>query len=269
MCRVLRVSPSGYYAWLERPVSPRARRREHLAKKVQQIFTNSRQTYGSPRVHRQLLQEGQRPSVNTVAKIMREQGLKAKGFKRYKPRTTDSKHGLAVVEDRLQRRFTASAANRVWVADITYIPTRQGWLYLAVVLDVYSRMVVGWSMADHLRAELVCEALRMAVARRGPGPGLIHHSDRGVQYASGQFQDLLGACAMMASMSGRGDCYDNAMMESFRGSLKVELVHGEDWLDHEQARQQVFESIEVFYNRVRLHSSLGYLSPLAFESQAA
>ena len=269
MCRVLRVSPSGFYAWRDRPVSDQAARRTELAKKVQQIFKDNRRVYGSPRVHEQLLADGDRCSVNTVAKIMRDQGLQAKGSKRFKPITTDSKHGQPVAGNLLQRDFIATAPNQKWVADITYIPTRMGWLYLAAVLDVFSRRVVGWSVADHMRADLVCEALGMAIGKRKPPGGLIHHSDRGVQYASGSYQDLLRVCGITCSMSRKGNCYDNAKMESFMGTLKVELVHGSDWVDHDQAGQAVFEYIEVFYNRVRLHSSLGYKSPLDYEQQTA
>ena len=269
MCPVLWVSPSGFYAWRGRPVSNQAIRRGELAEKVQQIFKDHRHVYGSPRVHEQLLANGDRCSVHTVAKIMRNKGLQAKGSKRFKPITTDSKHGQPVADNLLQRDFTATASNQKWVADITYIPTRAGWLYLAVVLDVFSRMVVGWSVADHLRADLVCEALGMAIGNRKPPDGLIHHSDRGVQYASRSYQDLLDVYGLTCSMSRKGNCYDNAMMESFMGTLKIELVHGSDWGDQGEASQAIFEYLEVFYNRVRLHSSLGYKSPLDYEHQAA
>jgi transposase InsO family protein len=269
MCRVLRVSPSGFYAWRSRPVSDQAIRHGELVQKVQQIFQDNRRVYGSPRVHEQLLANGDYCSVSTVAKIMRKQGLKAKGTKRFNPTTTDSKHDQPIADNLLQRDFSATGPNQKWVADITYIPTRMGWLYLAVVLDVFSRRVVGWSVADHLRADLVCQAFRMAIRKRKPDAGLIHHSDRGVQYASGVYQDLLGLYGITCSMSRKGNCYDNAMMESFMGTLKVELVHGSDWGDHDQASQAVFEYIEVFYNRVRLHSSLGYKSPLDYEQQTA
>lgn len=269
MCRILRVSPSGFYAWHSRPVSDQATRRGELTKKVQQVFEDNRRVYGSPRVHEQLIARGEHCSVNTVAKIMQKQGLQAKGPKRFKPVTTDSKHDRPVANNLLQRDFTATGPNQKWVADMTYIPTRMGWLYLAVVLDVFSRRVVGWSVADHMRADLVCQALRQAVGNRKPDAGLIHHSDRGVQYASGGYQNLLDVYRITCSMSGKGNCYDNAMMESFMGTLKVELVHGSDWADHDEAGQAVFEYIEVFYNRVRLHSALGYKSPLEYEQQTA
>jgi len=269
MCRVLRVSPSGFYAWRHRPVSDQVIRRGELTKKVQQVFEDNRRVYGSPRVHEQLLAHGEHCSVHTIAKIMQKQGLQAKGPKRFKPVTTDSKHDRPIADNLLQRDFTATGPNQKWVADMTYIPTRMGWLYLAVVLDVFSRRVVGWSVADHMRADLVCQALRQAVGNRKPYAGLIHHSDRGVQYASGDYQNLLDVYGITCSMSGKGNCYDNAMMESFMGTLKVERVHGSDWGDHDEAGQAVFEYIEVFYNRVRLHSSLGYKSPLEYEQQTA
>jgi len=251
MCRVLSVSPSGFYAWRDRPASDQTVRHDELAEKVHQVFELNRRVYGSPRVHEQLQADGERCSVNTVAKIMREDGLQAKGPQRFKPMTTDSNHDQPVSENLLQRDFTATGPNQKWLADITYIPTRTGWLYLAVVLDVFSRMVVGWSLADHLRADLVCEALRRAIGNRNPPSGMVHHSDRGVQYARGAYQDLLGFYGITCSMSSKWNCYDNAMMESFMGSLKIELVHGEDWADHDPVHQAVFEYIEVFYNRVR------------------
>ncbi len=269
MCRVLCVSPSGFYAWRARPVCEQATRRGQLAEKVHRVFEDHRRVYGSPRVHEQLQADGERCSVNTVAKIMQEEGLQAKGPKRFKPVTTDSKHDQPIAENLLQRDFTATGPNQKWVADITYLPTRMGWVYLAVVLDVFSRMVVGWSVADHLRADLVCEALRRAAGKRNPLTGVIHHSDRGVQYASGVYQDLLGFYGVSCSMSGKGNCYDNAMMESFMGTLKIELVHGSDWVDLDEVATALFDYIEVFYNRVRLHSSLGYNSPLAYELQTA
>ena len=230
---------------------------------------DNRRVSGSPRVHEPLLTDGDHGSVNTVAKIMREEGLQAKGSRRFKPVTTDSRHDRPVADNLLQRDFTAVGVNRKWLADLTYIPTQRGWSYLAMVLDVFSRRVVGWSMADHMRAGLVCEALRMAVRDRNLSKGLIHHSDRGVQYASGSYQDLLDAYGITCSMTGKGNGYDNAMMKSFMGSLNIELVHDCDWVDHAEAHQAVFEDVEVFYNRVRLHLSLGYRSPLAYEQQTA
>jgi transposase InsO family protein len=268
MCRVLRVSRSGFYGWQKRPPSRRVRRAAELLAKIRRAHHQGRELYGSPRVHRALLIDGERVSRNTVAKLMRQAKIRAKGRRRYVPRTTDSTHGKPVADNLLDRDFTASAPDRKWVADITYIPTDEGWLYVAAVLDVYSRRIVGWSMADHLETDLVADALRMALARRQPRRGLLHHSDRGVQYASDDYQHLLQSHGITVSMSGRGDCWDNAMMESFWATLKTELVHAERYATREQARASIFEYIEVFYNRRRLHSSLGYVSPESFEAAA-
>jgi putative transposase len=264
-CEVLGVSRSGYYAWRERPGSARARRRRELAEKVKAVHEQNRRVYGSPRVHRALLAAGEKVSENTVAKVMRERGIRAKPKRKFVPRTTDSAHRRPVAENVLGRRFDADLPDLKWAADITYVPTAEGWLYVAAVIDLCSRRVVGWSMADHMRTDLVADALRMAIARRSPGPGLLHHSDRGVQYASDDYQRLLAHGGIECSMSGRGDCYDNAVMESFWGTLKTELVNHERYQTREQARASVFEYVEVFYNRHRLHSSLGYLSPEQFE----
>ena len=269
MCRVLRVSPSGYYAGRGRRESSRAIRRRELTEKAQEVYQKSRRTYGSPRVHRQLLEEGERCNVKTVATLMARNGWSGRQSRAFRPQTTMSDHGLAVAPNRLEQRFVAPGPDQVWVADITYVPTWEGWLYLAVILDVFSRRVVGWSMANHLRASLVCDALRMALAARRPGPGLIHHSDRGVQYASGAFQTLLRGNQLLPSMSRKGNCYDNAMMESFFGTLKRECVNGIVYATHEEARRSIFEYIETWYNRRRIHSSLGFLSPTAFEERIA
>ena len=269
MCRVLRVSPSGFYTWRRRPVSARAQRHQDLAEKAREIHDRSGRTYGSPRVHRQLKEEGQDCNVKTVAKLMASNELTARQGRSFKPQTTQSDHGLSVAPNLLEQKFVAAAPNQVWVADITYVPTREGWLYLAVVLDVFSRTVVGWSMAGHMRALLVCDAFRMAIAARRPGAGLIHHSDRGVQYASDEFRSLLAAHEGVSSMSRKGNCYDNAMMESFFGTLKRECVNGSVYATHSEARRSIFGYIETWYNRRRLHSSLGYMSPLIFEERAA
>ena len=269
MCRVLRVSTSGFYTWRRRPVSARAQRRQDLAEKAREIHENSKRTYGSPRVHRQLEEEGYNCNVKTVAKLMAANELIARQGRSFRPQTTLSDHGLRVSPNLLEQKFVAAAPNRVWVADITYVPTREGWLYLAVVLDVFSRTVVGWSMAGHMRALLVCDAFRMAIAARRPAAGLIHHSDRGVQYASDEFRGLLAAHEGVSSMSRKGNCYDNAMMEGFFGTLKREWVNGSVYATHTEARRSIFEYIETWYNRRRLHSSLGYVSPLTFEERAA
>jgi transposase InsO family protein len=266
VCRTLEVSRSGYYAWLERPDSPRALRRRELAVKIQAIHAQNRRVYGSPRICRALAAQGERVCENTVASIMQEREIRAKTKAKFVPRTTDSNHTCPVAENELDRQFTAELPNQKWAVDITYIPTGEGWLYLAGVIDLCSRKIVGWSMADHMRSELVSDALKMAITHRQPGDGLLHHSDRGVQYASDDYQHLLQSHSMEASMSGKGDCWDNAAMESFWATLKTELVHHERYQTREQARQSIFEYIEVFYNRNRLHSSLGYQSPEAFEA---
>ena len=265
-CKVLKVSRSGYYAWWRRPVSRRQQRRKELAEQIRQFHEDSRGVYGSPRLWRQLRAQGQHVCENTVAKIMREEGLQAKKKRKFVPRTTDSSHDQPVASNVLNRQFQASARDRKWVADITYISTDEGWLYLAGVLDLFSRKIVGWSMADHLRAELVGDALEMALAGRRPLAGLLHHSDRGVQYACDDYRGLLDRHELQVSMSGKGNCYDNAVMESFWSTLKTELVHHEHYRTRNEARQSIFEYIEAFYNRKRLHSSLGYVSPETFEA---
>ena len=265
-CDVLGVSRSGYYAWRDRPASPRAERRRELAAKVRAVHEANRRVYGSPRVHAALAASGERVCENTVARVMREHEIRAKTSRKFVPRTTDSRHEQPVAANVLGRQFDATLPDQKWAADITYVPTDEGWLYLAGVIDLCSRTVVGWSMADHLRADLVADALRMALARRSPGAGLLHHSDRGVQYASDDYQHLLAANGITCSMSGRGDCWDNAAMESFWGTLKTELVNHERYATREEARASIFEYVEVFYNRTRLHSSLGYVSPEQFEA---
>jgi transposase InsO family protein len=265
-CRVLQVSISGFYAWRDRPASARQRRRQELAVRIEAVHRENRRVYGSPRVHQALLAQEQRVSRNTVAKIMRQQQIRARIRKHFVPRTTDSRHAHPPAPNRLERCFDADRPDRKWVADITYIWTDQGWLYLAAMMDLCSRRIVGWSMAEHMRAELVTDALKMALARRRPADGLLHHSDRGVQYACEDYQHLLSRHGIECSMSGRGDCYDNAAMESFWATLKAELVNLQHYETHEQARAAIFEYIEVFYNRQRLHSSIGYVSPEKFEA---
>ena len=265
-CDVLGVSRSGYHAWLKRPASARAQRREELAGKVREVFEENRRVYGSPRVCQALKAQEINVCENTVAEIMKERQIRAKSKKKFVPRTTDSRHQCAVAENVLDREFAAERPNQKWVVDITYIPTDEGWLYLAGVMDLCSRKIVGWSMAGHMRTELVSDALAMAIARRRPGKGLLHHSDRGVQYASEDYMHLLKTHEMQPSMSGKGECWDNAVKESFWSTLKTELVNHEHYATHEQARASIFEYIEVFYNRKRLHSSLGYKSPEVFEA---
>ena len=265
-CDALGVSRSGYYAWLDRPESARAKRREELAAAIARVHGENRGVYGSPRVHQALLAEGESACVNTVADIMQEQEIRAKTKRKFVPRTTDSRHEQPVVGNVLDRQFDAERPNEKWVVDITYIPTGEGWLYLAGVMDLCSRKIVGWSMADHMEATLVSDALRMAIAGRSPGEGLLHHSDRGSQYASDDYMHLLQTHGVEVSMSGVGQCWDNAAMESFWATLKTELVHHERYATRDQARASIFEYMEVFYNRKRLHSSLGYVSPEQFEA---
>ena len=267
MCAVLNVSRSGYYAWVERPPSGRRERAMKVTEQIRLAHERSRGTYGSPRVTVELRESGLAVCENTVAKLMRHAGIRAKVKRRYVPRTTDANHPHPIASNRLDRDFTAAASDRKWTCDITYVPTEEGWLYLAVVMDLFSRRIVGWSMQDHLRVALVRDALEMALQTRRPPAGLLHHSDRGVQYACRDYQDLLAEHRIECSMSRRGDCYDNAAMESFFGTLKTELVHHEHYATREQARRSLFEWIEVFYNRQRRHSSLGYLSPEAFEAK--
>jgi putative transposase len=266
-CLVLEVSRSGYYDWLERPVSAAAKRMEELKVKIKKVHEENRRVYGSRRVCAALKAEGETVCVNTVARGMKELEIQAKTKENFIPCTTDSRHQQPVAENILDRQFTAELPNQKWATDITYIPTGEGWLYLAGVIDLCSRKIVGWSMADHMKTDLVSDALKMAITRRLPGPDLLHHSDRGVQYASDDYQHLLQSHQMQSSMSGRGNCWDNACAESFWATLKTELVHHEQYATREQARQSIFEYIEIFYNRKRLHSSLGYLSPEAFEAR--
>ncbi len=267
MCRVLKVSRSGYYAWLKREPSKRQEQQMKWIEQINEAHRASRHTYGSPRVTVELKHQGVQICENTVAKLMRCASLAAKVKRRFVPQTTDSAHGCPIAPNRLDRDFTAPMPNRRWTCDITYISTDEGWLYLAVVMDLFSRRIVGWSMRPHLQAQLACEALSMALHARRPDAGLLHHSDRGVQYACAAYRQLLLGAQVEASMSRAGNCYDNAVTESFFGTLKTELVNHEHYATQEQARQSIFEWIEVFYNRQRRHSSLGYLSPEAFEAK--
>ena len=267
LCDVLSVSRSGFYAWVNRPPSARAGRRAELGDQVRAVHEQSRGTYGSPRVAAQLKAQGVKACENTVAKVMRAAGIRSKVVRRFRVRTTDSAHAHPVADNLLGRDFAAAAPDRKWAADITYVPTAEGWLYLAAVIDLCSRRVVGWAMADHMRATLCAEALRMALARRDPPAdrSLVHHSDRGVQYACGDYRALLERHGIACSMSRRGDCYDNAAVESFFKTLKAELVYHEEYAPRAQAAAAIFEYVECWYNRRRLHSSLGYRSPEQYE----
>jgi putative transposase len=268
MCRVLDVARSGYYAWKGRGETPRGVEARRLDADLRRLFERHQGRYGSPRLTLELQAEGWRVSRRRVANRMRALGLRAKAARKFKA-TTASKHTLPVAPNLLKQDFTASAPNRVWVSDITAIWTEEGWLYLAAVLDLYSRAIVGWAMDARMTRDLVVSALTMAVWRRCPGRGLIAHSDRGSQYASGDYQAVLRLHGFRCSMSRKGDCYDNAAMESFFHSLKVEQVHGQRYPTREHAKADVFEYIETYYNPVRRHSTLNYLSPRDFESRRA
>ena len=267
MCRLLKVSRSGFYKAPAGDVSQRQQRLAELLEQIRAAHRLSRGSYGSPRITAQLQAGGTQVCENTVAKYMRQMGLKSLVKRGFVPRTSNGNHRHPVAANLLNRSFEASAANTRWTCDITYIATGQGWLYLAVVMDLFSRKIVGWSMMPHLRRELVSEALLMALKRRRPAKGLLHHSDRGTQYACGDYQRLLAKHGITCSMSRTGNCYDNAVMESFFGTLKSEHVHRQRYATREQAKSSVFEWIEVFYNRQRRHSSLEYLSPESFEAQ--
>ncbi len=266
MCAVLDVSRSGYYAWQDRPASSQAQRREHLVERIQMAHTESQKNYGSPRIHRELRDQGIICSENTVARLMKDHGIRSKMHRRFVVQTTDSRHGHPIAENRLNQQFDVPAPNQVWAADITYIPTGEGWLYLAVVIDLCSRKVVGWAADDHLRAELPGAALQMALTQRRPQGNLLHHSDRGVQYACDDYQALLARHQITCSMSRRGNCYDNAVVESFFGTLKTELIHHHNYATRNEARLALFEYLEVFYNRKRRHSALDYRSPADYEA---
>lgn len=266
LCAVLEVSSSGYYAWRDRAPSQRTQENRELVKHMQIIHDKARHTYGSPRIHAELLKQGFQVSRGRVHRLMKANGIQPRRRKRYKKITTNAKHSYPVAENLLDQDFTAEAPNLKWVADISYIPTQEGWLYLAAVMDLYSRRIVGWAMDAHLEATLVEDALKMAIHQRDPGSDLLHHSDRGSQYACNDYQDLLKSHGILPSMSRTGNCYDNAVMESFFGTLKSEWVHHCNYPTRSQAKRDIFEYIEVFYNRDRIHSSLGYLSPHEYEA---
>lgn len=266
MCRVLEIARSGYYAWRKQPLSARKMADLLLLIHIHDIFKQSRETYGSYRIHATLVEQGLRCGRKRVARLMREYELEPKTSRPFKVVTTDTNHTLPVAPNRLNQDFTADRSDQIWLADITYVPTAEGWLYLAVVLDLYSRRIVGWAMSDSLHRQLVIDALQMALTARQPSPGLLHHSDRGSQYASQGYQALLTQAQMVGSMSRKGNCYDNAPLESFFGTLKTELVFHQHYATQAEARLDIFEYIEVFYNRFRRHSALGYKSPVNYEA---
>ena len=268
MCRVLTVARSSYYAWRARGPSARTVANAALRVRIRALYAESDQTYGSPRVYQALLREGVRCGRHRIARLMRAEGLWAVSRRRQRGTTTRAAHRTPA-PDRLQRAFGVQRPNQVWAADLTYVPTRRGWLYLAIVLDVGSRRVVGWAMAQHLRESLPLEALRLAVGRRTVEPGLLHHSDQGRQYTSAQYQGLLAAHQIRPSMSRPGECYDNAVAESFFATLKCERLHRRDYATPEEAQHDIARYIEGWYNPKRRHSTLGYLSPMEYEQQWA
>lgn len=268
MCKVLSVSRSGFFDWKKRAPSKKEARNNFLIVKIAEIHLGSRKTYGSPRVYQTLKGMGEKCSKSTIERLMRENGIRSKMRRKFKA-TTDSNHALPVVPNRVMRDFTAKGPNRLWVTDITYLWTDEGWLYLAAIIDVFTRKVVGWAMKDRLTLPLALDALDMAVRRQKPGPGLVHHSDRGCQYASRDYRKELDRYRMVPSMSRRGQCWDNALAESFFHTLKTEHVYHERFTTRNEARSSVFEWIEVFYNRLRIHSAIGFVSPECYERRAA
>ena len=266
LCLALEVSPSGYYDWQQSKTSARRLEDEQLKEKIQRIHRHSRQTYGAPRIQMHLRQQGQRHGRNRIARLMRRQGICGRQNKRYRLRTTDSQHDEPIAPNRLRTAPAATRPNQIWAADITYVGTAQGWVYLAAIVDLYSRRVVGWAVSQQINTALVLSALNMALCHRQPPAGLIFHSDRGVQYASLEYRRALEMAQLLASMSRKANCYDNAMMEAFWSTLKLELIYRRRFENETQVRQALFEYIEVFYNRHRLHSALGYRTPAGFEN---
>lgn len=264
LCKVLEVSRSGYYAWQARPESNQARRHRYLLAKIRQAHVVSREIYGSPRIHRDLVAQGERVGKNTVARLMRKEKIQSKVHKRFVV-TTDSRHTKKPAPNLLHGAFSAERPDQKWVSDVTFIPTRSGWLYVAVVMDLCSRRIVGWSMGEKHDVELVAGALKMAVSHREAANGVLLHSDQGSTYAAASYQQLLQEMGIVCSMSRKGSCWDNAPMESFFHSLKTEWVGFEDYKTRGEAKSSIFSYVELFYNRRRRHSSLNYLSPMAFE----
>ncbi|HUR47766.1 MAG TPA: IS3 family transposase [Candidatus Saccharimonadales bacterium] len=269
LCEHLEVSPSGYYGWQNRRETPgpQALTNHALAKQIATIHLESRQTYGSPRIANELRKEGYRHGRNPIARLRQQAGLCGRQKGRHRVQTTDSNHDHPIAPNRLAKAAQASAPNQIWVADITYIQTKEGWLYLAAILDLYSRKIVGWAMSERIDTLLVLKALGMALLQREPCANLLFHSDRGVQYASGDYRTALAQAGLIASMSRKGNCYDNAFIESFWSTLKLELIYRREFANHQQARTAIFDYIETFYNRQRAHSALGCLSPVDFELQ--
>ena len=268
MCRTLAVLPAGYYAWRERPESRRARHNRILLSEIRVIHRESRETYGSPSIWDVLMKRGHDVGEKRIARLMRAEGIRAKTVKKWRA-TTQSNHRMPVAANALNRQFTVAQPNQVWAGDMTYVWTTEGWLYLAVVLDLYSRAVIGWALGARLTGDLAQQALTMAIHHRTPTAGLLHHSDRGSQSAATAYQQLLTTHGMTGSMSRRGNCWDNACVESFFGTLKRELIYHRQYGTRDEATQDIFEYIEVFYNRLRRHSTLGYYAPAEFEARTA
>jgi putative transposase len=269
ICDALSVSPSGFYAWRSRPESARKIANRELLVDIRRVHADHRGRYGAPRIHAELRAEGQIVSRKRIERVMHRHGIRAHAPRRYRICTTDSKHALPIAANLLDRNFVAEKPDRVWLADITYIPTGEGWLYLAVILDLFTRKLVGWAMREHMRVDLTRAALTMAIQRRRPGPGLVHHSDRGSQYAAGDYRKILQAATITQSMSRKGNRWDNAPMESFFGTLKTERVHQGDYPDRDAARRDLFAYIEGYYNRRRIHSALGYITPQQADRKSA
>jgi transposase InsO family protein len=267
LCELLEVSRSGYYQWLGRIPGAHQRANQQLLENIQRVYLESRQTYGSPRITQQLLRQEVLCSENRVARLMKRHGIRARQKRPFRPRTTDSHHPEPIAPNRLKQMRWPAQPDQAWVADITYVWTVAGWVYLAAVMDLCSRRIVGWCLGESLETTLVKEALKQALVGRRPAPGLLHHSDRGVQYASSAFRALLHSWKILPSMSGLGNCYDNAAMEAFWSTLKTELIHQCNFQNLQEARLAVFDYIETFYNRKRLHSALGFKSPVEFEQQ--
>ena len=269
MCDVLGVSPAGYYAWRSRPESRRSAANRDLVDDIKRVHRDTSGRYGSPRIHAELRAQGRGASRGRIERLMRRHGIRAIMARPRRVRTTDSRHDFPIAPNLIERNFAAAAPNRIWLADITYIETDQGWLYLATVMDLYCRKIVGWAMEEHLRTDLPLVALRMAISVQRPRAGLIHHSDRGVQYASAEYRKMMQAAGLTASMSRKADYYDNAPMESFFHTLKTEFVHHRHYATRAEARRDIFACIEGFYNRTRRHSAIGYISPIEMELKTA
>jgi transposase InsO family protein len=265
MCKLLNVSASGYHAWLKRPESRRSRQNRALEAKIRVLHAASHGIYGAPRIHQDLIDDGIRCGKNRVARIMREAGIRSRTKKKFKA-TTDSRHNLPVAPNLLNQQFAVDTPDHTWAGDITFIPTGQGWLYLAVLLDLFNREVVGWSASSRMTRQLTIDALQMALGRRNPEKGLLHHSDRGSQYASADYQKILKEQGITCSMSRKGNCFDNAVVESFFGRLKSEWVNHHRYLDRSEATQSLFYYIEIFYNRKRRHSSIDYVTPQDYDA---